>query len=176
MIRNRFKGLTLLTVIFVIFTMACFIPADVALAEQDGTFTGTWTATGNWQPLDFKEGRDVSVFKLSGHINLKNEIGKIKDFWAECVGLSDSQTGSAVRCIWRDINGKEAAYVVLHGQQVKKGVKVAGEFIGGAGALKTLTGTLSFTWSSVYINQRDHILTGYTNDISGSYRIAKAEN
>jgi len=176
MMRDRIKGLLLLSAILFTVTVACFNLTGEASAEQDGTFAGTWTVSGQWQPLDFEDGREVFIFKLSGHVNLKNEIGEVKDFWSECVGLWDSKTGGSTRCAWRDPNGNKAAYIVLSGQLVKEDVKVTGEFVGGAGTLKGLTGTLSFTWSSVYRNETDRILTGYTKDLTGSYGIPKVGN
>ncbi|MEA1946971.1 MAG: hypothetical protein U9N83_06665 [Thermodesulfobacteriota bacterium] len=162
----------------IIITVACaaIISVQAVAAEQDGTFAGTWTASGQWQPLDFEEGREVFIFKLSGHVNLKNEIGEVKDFWSECVGLWDSKTGGSTRCAWRDPNGNKAAYIVISGQLVKEDVKVTGEFVGGAGTLEGLTGTLSFTWSDVYRNETDRIVTGYTKDLTGSYGIPKVGN
>ena len=105
-----------------------------ASAEQTGTFAGTWVASGKRQPFDFVEGRNVGTFNLAGNVSLKDDFGEIEDFWAECIGLLDSVTGSSVRCVWRSLKG-EKAYSVLSGQPLKEGVKVTGEFVGGTGSL-----------------------------------------
>ena len=151
--------------------LALFLFTGSAMAGQEGTFAGTWTASGTYQPLDFTQGRDVFTFRLSGHVNLKTEIGKAADLWSECAGLWDAETGSATRCVWRTPGGEDAAYSILEGRLVEEGVRVTGHFVGGTGKLNGLTGNLSFTWSSVFRNPTDHILTGHTENLSGSYNL-----
>jgi hypothetical protein len=156
--------------IIAIFAFTAVLALQEASAEQAGTFAGTWVASGKRQPLDFVEGRDVGTFDLSGNVSLKDEFGGIEDFWADCIGLSDSAAGSSVRCVWRSLKG-EKAFSVLSGQPLKKGVKVTGEFVGGTGSLKGVAGSFTFTWTSTFINKDQGIFTGHTKDISGSYRI-----
>ncbi len=151
-------------------TIVAILPIQLASAEQAGTFTGTWVASGKRQPFDFVKGREVGTFKLAGHVNLKDEIGETEDYWAECIGLADSLAGSSVRCVWRSLEG-EKAYSVLSGQPLKEGVKVTGEFVGGTGSLKGLTGSFAFTWTSTFTDQNQGVFTGHTEDITGSYRI-----
>ena len=55
---------------------------------------------------------------------------------------------------------------------VKDDAKVNGEFVGGTGQFEELVGTLSFTWSSVFDDSSEGILTGYAKDLSGSYLVA----
>ena len=141
-----------------------------AEAEQAGTYSGTWTATGQRETFDFVEGREVGTFKLAGNVSLKEEFAGIGDFWAECVGLSDSAAGSCVRCVWRSLNG-DKAYSVVIGQPLKKGVRVTGEFVGGTNKLKGLSGTFNFTWTSTFTDKSQGIFTGYTRDLKGSYKI-----
>jgi len=127
-------------------------------------------ASGKRQPFDFVEGREVGTFNLAGNVSLKDEFGEIEDFWAQCIGLSDSVAGSSVRCVWRSLKGAKA-YSVLSGQPLKEGVKVSGEFVGGTGSLKEVSGSFSFTWTSTFVDKDQGIFTGHTQDISGSYRI-----
>jgi hypothetical protein len=156
--------------IIVIFAFTALVPVPEASAEQAGSFAGSWVASGKRQPFDFVEGRDVGTFNLAGNVSLKDEFGGIEDFWAECVGLSDSVAGSSVRCVWRSLKGAKA-YSVLSGQPLKKGVKVTGEFVGGTGSLKGVTGTFTFTWTSTFIDKEQGMFTGHTKDLSGSYQI-----
>ena len=156
--------------IFVICAFTVVLGVQAASAEQAGNFTGGWVASGKRQPFDFVEGRDVGTFNLAGNVSLKDDIGEIEDFWAECVGLSDSKAGSSVRCVWRSLKGAKA-YSILSGQPLKEGVKVTGEFVGGTGSLKGITGNFTFTWTSTFIDKDQGIFTGHTQDISGSYRI-----
>jgi len=156
--------------IIVIFVFTAVLAVQEASAEQAGTFAGTWVASGKRQPFDFVEGRQVGTFNLAGNVSLKDEFGGIADFWAECIGLSDSAAGSSVRCVWRSLKGAKA-YSVLRGQPLKEGVKVTGEFVGGTGGLKGVSGTFTFTWSSVFVNKTQGIFTGHTKDLRGFYKI-----
>ena len=168
--RDCIKALLLSLAIIVIVIVAVFIPPQEVSAEQTGSFTGTWVASGKRQPFDFVEGREVGTFKLAGNVSLKDDFAKIEDFWAECIGLSDSVAGSSVRCVWRNLKG-ERAYSVLSGQPLKEGVKVTGEFVGGTGSLKGVSGTFTFTWTSTFIDKDQGMFTGHTKDLSGSFRI-----
>jgi hypothetical protein len=151
-------------------TFATLIFAHKASAEQTGTFTGTWVASGKRQSFDFVQGREVGTFSLAGNVSLKDEFSGIADFWGECVGLRDTVAGSSVRCVWRSLKG-EKAYSVLSGQPLKEGVKVTGEFVGGTGSLKGLTGMFSFTWTSTFTDEDQGMFTGHTTDLTGSYQI-----
>ena len=163
------NALLLMTVFFTVLTLATG-PVPVAVAQQSGTFSGTWIASGQRQTFEFVEGREVGTFKLKGHVNLQDDVGAVKDYWAECVGLSDSVAGSSARCVWRSMEG-EKAYIVLSGQPLKKRVKVSGDFVGGTGSLRGIEGSFTFTWSSVFVNEDQGIFTGHTKDLKGSYKI-----
>jgi len=168
--RTRIQLLLVSVAVMVSITATTLNFGREASAEQTGTFTGTWIASGQRQTLDFAADREVGTFKLTGHVNLQDEVGEEEDYWAECMGLSDSVAGSAARCVWRSMQG-DKVYIVLAGQPLKEGVKVTGEFIGGTGNLKGIEGTFAFTWFSVFINKNQGIFTGHTKDLSGSYRI-----
>ena len=168
--RNRINALSLSLAIMATVFIAAFILAQEASAEQTGSFNGTWIASGQRQPFDFLEGREVGTFKLTGNVSLKDEFSGIEVFWAECIGLSDSVSGSSVRCVWRSLKG-ERAYSVLSGQPLKEGVMVTGEFVGGTGSLEGVSGTFTFTWTSTFIDKDQGMFTGHTKDLSGSYRI-----
>ena len=170
MMQDRIRTFRLYLLIFVPLVVAVFILSLEASAGETGSFSGTWIASGQRQAFDFVEGREVGTFKLAGNVSLKDELGEIEDFWAECVGLSDSLAGSSVRCTWRSLNG-EKAYSVLSGQPLKEGVKVNGEFVGGTESLKGLTGTFNFTWTFTFTDQNRGVFTGHTKDLSGSYQV-----
>ena len=166
--RNRMTAGLFFLVIIV--TITAIHPVQMIFAVQDGTFTGSWIASGKRQPFDFVTGRDVGTFNLAGNVSLKDEFGGVEDFWAECIGLSDSMAGSSVRCVWRSLKG-EKAYSVLEGQPLKEGVKVTGKFVGGTGGLKGVSGAFTFTWTSTFTDKDQGIFTGHTNDLNGRYRI-----
>jgi len=161
--------LLLLTVIFTASMLSNGLVPEAA-AEQSGSFSGNWTASGQSETFDFVKGRAVGTFKLAGNIFLNEEFAGIADFWAECVGLSDSVSGSSVRCVWRSLKG-EKAYSVLSGQPLEEGVKVSGEFVGGTDRLKGLTGTFEFTWKHTFTDRDQGMFTGFTQDLNGTYKI-----
>ena len=168
--RERITALVLFGVLTVLFVAASTVPVQNVSAERAGTFAGTWIASGQRQTFDFVEGRVVGTFRLTGHVNLKGNLGEIEDYWAECVGLSDSATGGSARCVWRSMEG-DKAYIVLTGQPLEKRDRVTGEFVGGTGSLRGIVGTFTFTWSSVFTNKNQGIFTGQTKDLKGSYKI-----
>jgi hypothetical protein len=144
--------------------------ATLATAEQSGTFKGTWIASGKRQAIKFMEGREVFTFKMSGHLNLTNDVGNVEDFWSECIGLWDSETGGSARCVWQGLEGQEA-YLVLSGQMLREDVQVTGVFVGGSGELKGLRGGVNFSWTRVFVSPDDGTQTGHTKDLTGTYRI-----
>ena len=168
MTRNSLTAGWLSVAIIVI--IAAIFPVQKISAEQTGTFTGAWIASGKLQPFDFVKDREVGTFKLAGSVSLKDGIGGIDHFWAECVGLSDSISGGSTRCVWRSLKGQKA-YYVFSGQPLKKGVKVTGQFVGGTGSLKDISGTLTFTWMSTFTDEDQDMFTGQTTDLTGNYRI-----
>ena len=94
--QNRSRTFLLYSLVIVPLVVAVFILSQEASAGETGSFSGTWIASGQRQSFDFVEGREVGTFKLAGNVSLKDEFGEIEDFWAECVGLSDSVAGSSV--------------------------------------------------------------------------------
>lgn len=143
-----------------------------ANAGESGSFTGTWVANGSQEPLPYMEGRNVALFKLAGHVNLKDQIGQESDYWSECIGLADSQVGSDARCTWRSPHGQEI-YLTLKSKQMKEGSSVSAAIIGGSGAAEGITGTLSFTWSSMSLQreQGTSVIGGYAKELSGTYQL-----
>ncbi len=166
---NRVKQIVK-TLLVVLAMAGLTLPSNVVIAEETGTFEGTLTANGKRQVLDFQEGRAVFTFALEGHVNLTNAVGETGDFWADWVGLWDTKTGGAARCVWDDMQGQKI-YVVLTGTQMEKGATLTGEFVGGTGAYKGIQGNFIFTWTTVSFDTGDKVIAGYAKDIKGTYRI-----
>jgi hypothetical protein len=145
------------------------------LAAEDGTFTGTWVANGSKEVLALGSEREIALFKLSGDVNLSHTIGKESNYWSECVGLADSETGSEIRCVWRSLHGDEI-YLTMKGTRLEKGSSITGSIIGGTGAAKGITGTLRFTWSMMSFDQLSNEtvktgISGLSKDVSGTYKL-----
>jgi len=166
-------GTRKLFIMFVLF-FSCLTASEgtvsPVLAAQDGTFTGTWDANGSKEVLAFGSERETAIFKLSGHVRLTNGIGKESDFWAEGIGLSDPETGSDIRCVWRSSNGDEI-YLVMKGTRMEKGSSITGTIIGGTGQAKGITGTIRFTWSMIFKEENESAIGGFSNDLSGTYKL-----
>jgi len=159
-----------LTSVILLATIAMVMPTPFLAAAENGTFTGTWIASGKRQAQDFAEGRDVFTYRVEGHLNLKDGLGEVVDLWSECSGLWDAKTGSMTRCVWRGMEGQKA-FIVMERQSLDEGARVTGEIIGGTGKLSGITGVFTFTWSSMFFNDEYNTLTGHAKDISGTYQI-----
>ena len=141
-------------------------------AAEDGSFSGFFVAQGSKDVLAYGGDRETSLFKLSGVVHLTNKLGKESDYWAECIGLADSETGSEIRCVWRSMDGDEV-YLTLKGAKMDKGSNITGSIVGGTGAAKGITGTVRFTWSMMSFKQADKEtgISGFSKDVTGTYKL-----
>ena len=165
---NRTAKLCILPVLF----FWCLAASESTVpASEEGTFAGTWVANGSKEVLAMGSEREASLFKLSGQVHLTDKIGKAGDFWAECVGFADSETGSDIRCVWRSLGGDEI-YLTMKGTRMEKGSSITGSITGGTGADKGITGTLRFTWSMIFEQENNETgIGGFSNDVSGTYKL-----
>ena len=134
MVRKRRRNLAFLIILFC-FMGSINLSADVIAAATQGSFSGTWTANGTRESLLLGKDRETALIRLSGHVNLKDTLGKQKDYWSTCIGLADSTTGSNARCVWRSLDGQEI-YIVLKAEQLSKDWIVTGEIVGRTGDVK----------------------------------------
>lgn len=153
-------------------TILISVAATVVHGMDKGTFSGSWVATGSIEPISFEDKREVALFRLSGHVNLKDKIGNQQDYWSECIGLSDSVSGSDGRCTWKGTGGQEI-YLILKGKRLARGSEVNGTIIGGTGTATGITGSLSFIWStmSVQPGQDSMVVGGYAKEFKGEYKL-----
>jgi len=172
MVKKSSLIFALFILVNVIFISSGYFTLPTLATEKSGTFTGTWVADGIRDSLPFGKNRHTALFKFTGHVNLKDTVGNQKDYWSECIGLADSQTGSTVRCVWRSLDDQEV-YITLKGEKFARGSKVTGEIIGGTGAATGISGTLQFEWSSMSFQTNNNITTigGYAKNLSGSFQL-----
>ena len=171
-------GTRKLYILFVLFFWCLAVSESMVspvLAAEDGTFAGTWVANGSKEVLALGSDRETALFKLSGDVNLTNIIGKESNYWSECIGFADSETGSDIRCVWRSLHGDEI-YLAMKGTRLEKGSSISGSIIGGTGAAKGITGTLRFTWSMISFDQVDNEtgktgISGFSKDVNGTYKL-----
>lgn len=163
-----------LLLVYLCVTLSYLISGDQhrAVAGEPENFSGTWVANGSKQVLPFGDDRETALFTLSGHVNLTNPVGKDSDYWSTCIGLADSKKGSDVRCVWKSLSGQEI-YLVLNGERLKEGSEVTGEIIGGNREAEGISGTINFTWASLFVQSSNGELNigGYAKEISGSYQL-----
>lgn len=140
-------------------------------AAEEGGFKGTWVANGTREAFPFGD-RKIYSFEISGHVSLQTALGNKKNYWSNCVGLSDSVTGSVARCVWKDLDGPEV-YITLQSDRLQTNSQVTGSIVGGSEPLKGISGDLSFVWSDVTFLEDGGVesVTGQTLDLSGTYRI-----
>jgi hypothetical protein len=172
------NGIRKLHILFVL--LFCCLAASESmvspvLAGEDGAFAGTWVANGSKEVLALGGDRETALFKLSGDVNLTNKIGKESNYWSECIGLADSETGSDIRCVWRSLHGDEI-YLTMKGTRLEKGSSITGNIVGGIGSAKGITGSLRFTWSMMSFDQVSSDtaktgISGFSKDVSGTYKL-----
>lgn len=144
----------------------------ITIAAESGEFNGIWIANGTREVFPFGEDRQVYTFKLSGHVNLQSDIGKTKDFWSKCVGLSDTESGTVARCVWQDLYGGKI-FITLRSDRLQEDNLVTGEIVGGTDNLEGISGELSFSWSSVTFQKEGAVstVTGQALGLEGNYRV-----
>ncbi len=158
---------------FLLGTLLLTVGAPTAsTAGESGDFKGTWVANGNRKPFAFSEDRKIYTFEISGHVSLQTGLGKEKNYWSTCVGLSDSETGSVARCVWKDLDGPEI-YMTLQSDKFQTNSRFTGSIVGGTEHLKGISGELSFVWSAVTFLEEagGESVTGQTLDLSGTYQV-----
>lgn len=153
-------------------TVLLSVAATGVQGMNEGAFSGSWVATGSLDHITFQENREVAVFRLSGHVNLQDEIGNQKDYWSECIGLSDSVSGSEGRCTWKGTDGQEI-YLLIEGRPLARGSEVNGTIIGGTGRATGITGKLRFIWSTMSVQHEQNSLEvgGYAKELVGEYQL-----
>lgn len=160
---------SVISLVVLLLTLAFY---SQSMAAESGEFSGSWVSNGTREFLPFGDDREVYTFKISGHVNLQTTLGKTKDYWSQCIGLSDSATGAVARCVWRDLDGPEI-YLTLKSDKIQKGNLVTGEIIGGTRHLQGIQGAVSFKWTSVSFQREGNKATvmGQVLDLRGEYQI-----
>ena len=166
------------------FLMSCFLlcvnaillaPLSIiehANAAEAQSFHGTWVANGSKEVLSMGKNGDAALFRLAGHVNLKNPVGEESDYWSECIGLADSETGSKAHCVWRGLDNQEI-YITLQGNKLAAGSSVIGKIVGGTGAALGITGSIRFKWSSMSAQSANDVtaIGGYAKELQGTYQL-----
>ena len=161
------------SMMFICFSLLFFLViVESSAAQAEKTFSGTWSANGTKEGLSFGREREIALFKLAGLVHLKDDVGTQTDYWSECIGLGDTQTGSDIRCVWKSLDGQEM-YVLLQAKQMVEGTFVTGEIVGGTDQLNGIKGKLEFEWSTLSLTKtvRGTTVGGYAKGLKGTYTL-----
>lgn len=171
MVRMRVRNVACIVAVCCCMISLCYVTPIPAVAAE-GSFTGSWTASGTQERLSFRELGEAAIVKLSGHVNLKDALGNQKDYWSTCIGFADSKKGSDFRCVWRSLSGQEI-YIDLQSKKLDKESLVSGEIIGGTGTVENIKGSLTLQWSTLSFQTSKGIteVGGYAKDLKGSFQL-----
>ena len=147
------------------------VPVAESQAGEVGDFEGSWVANGTRKLFPFGD-RKVYTFEISGHVSLRTELGKKKNYWSTCVGFADTVTGMAARCVWKDLDGPEL-YITLKSDRMQTDDQVTGSIVGGTDHLEGISGDLSFAWLTVTVQKEAgaESVTAQTLNLNGTYQI-----
>ena len=180
--RNTGPRLACVAALYLAFAVFSGARAQDSAVRDEGSFEAGWVVTGVRQPIGFTASRVVFSFQLEGRVNIRTDEDLLVDLWSRCVGLSDSETGSTARCVWRHPGGDEI-YSVLSGRLLDRGGSAArGRFVGGTGRYAGIEGEYSFTsWSSLQVSRgertREYLerdaptIQAFTDNLRGTWRI-----
>lgn len=172
MVRESYRVAVILACIgFFSFVHGVVWNARLAAAAEE-SFTGSWAASGTKDVMPFGENRETALFKLAGYVSLKQAIGNHTRYWAECIGLADTGSGSNGRCVWRAPDGQEL-YLTLEFTLLARGANVSGIIVGGTGLVEGIRGKLSFAWTTMTLHRLNNStdIGGYATNMSGSYQL-----
>ena len=147
------------------------VPVAESQAGEVGDFEGSWVANGTRKLFPFGD-RKVYTFEISGHVSLRTELGRKKNYWSTCVGFADTVTGMAARCVWKDLDGPEI-YITLKSDRMQTDDQVTGSIVGGTDHLEGISGDLSFAWLTVTVQKEAgaESVTAQTLNLNGTYQI-----
>ncbi len=147
------------------------VPVAESQAGEVGDFEGSWVANGTRKLFPFGD-RKVYTFEISGHVSLRTELGKKKNYWSTCVGFADTVTGMAARCVWKDLDGPEI-YITLKSDRMQTDDQVTGSIVGGTDHLEGISGDLSFAWLTVTVQKEAgaESVTAQTLNLTGTYQV-----
>ena len=147
------------------------VPVAESQAGEVGDFEGSWVANGTRKLFPFGD-RKVYTFEISGHVSLRTELGKKKNYWSTCVGFADTVTGMAARCVWKDLDGPEI-YITLKSDRMQTDDQVTGSIVGGTDHLEGINGDLSFAWLTVTVQKEAGVesVTAQTLNLTGTYQV-----
>ena len=141
---------------------------DSALPSA-GKFAGQWSVTGNERSMEFVDGRQISILRHRGEVNLTTRNGLPRAFFSTCLGFSDSAEAGKARCTWEDSRG-DRLYIEITSRFLGAKGQVQGDIVGGTGRYAGISGLMQMqAWLYASPNKEERDITAFTDSLSGSW-------
>ena len=148
------------------------LPASAQPTVGDGTFSGSWSATGQQETIATEGSRVASTVRLSGSLVLTANSGLSRGFRSEAIGFDDGAAIRLGRSVWTDERG-DRIFSELRGEPLEKGRRWIGTITGGSGRYAHVSGEYELTWQYV-IRTEDGAFQGRAADLKGRFRLGSA--
>jgi hypothetical protein len=161
-------GARLLALSLTSLSLAAMPDAQEPPATQWRAFDGSWSASGQRQPIPTESGRPAAVAHLSGAVILSNGSGTVAGFTGEAISFDDGADVTTGRAVWTDSAG-DRIYSALRGGPLQTGRRITGRITGGTGRWTGVMGEYELTWQYV-VSAEGESLQGRAVDLRGRFR------
>ena len=143
------------------------VPADPL--PDSGEFRGQWSVTGEQQSMAFIDGREITLTRYRGEVNIQESDGLGSAFFSQCLSFGDTGKGGSSRCQWVD-SRDERIYIEITSRVVESKTLVRGTFVGGTGKYDGIAGSFELeAWIYAASNKEEREVTAYTDNLRGSW-------
>lgn len=133
-----------------------------------GEFQGQWSVTGEEQTMDFLDGRQVSIVRHRGMVNLEKSGGLPRAFFSYCLGFRDTKTSTA-RCEWVD-SRDERLFIETTRALMGMDDLVTARIVGGTGRYAGIRGEIELrVWIYSAPNKEEGQVQAYSDSLRGSW-------
>jgi len=155
---------------------ACGRPDEPATrtvgSTEEGTFEGSWSATGTRHIIPLGGERRGSLVDLQGTMLLAGAGRPGVGFRAEVIAMGDTQTGLVGRAVWTDEHGDQV-FSEIKGEGTAAQNHIEGTLLGGTGRYAGATGSYEFSWQYV-IEADEGAIQGRAVGLKGRVRLGQA--
>jgi hypothetical protein len=129
-------------------SLAVYLLAAPAAAEEWRPFTATWTLSGHRTALPTEGARPAAVVFASGSFVVTRGDTLGRGFFGEVIGFDDGGSVLIGRAVFTDERG-DKVFATLRGQPLGPGRTAEGTITGGTGRWAGLEGDFKFSWKFV---------------------------